>query len=163
VQVLSSDIPSIQERYRDLQPAALAMLCQLLQGVRGALGGGERGGPPPLGLAARALRALRSALAEAARLPEDQGISSGAIVALLFDFVSLAAPNSLAGGGGGGEEAALEVAAAALDCATDLQAKYFSAQQAQQMLEALLPRLQARRGLGGSGAGRGGGRGGGGG
>jgi hypothetical protein len=145
LQVPSASIPGIQQRYRELQPAALATLCSLLQSLSGGLPAAAAAGDRrALSLAAKALRGLRHALSDVNRLPEEQGISSAAIAGLLFEFVG-AARLAPAGGGCGGEEAALQVAAAAMDCAIDLQAKYFGAEATAQMLEVLVPRLQASR------------------
>lgn len=144
-QVPSAALPAIQQRYRDLQPLALATLCALLQQLRDGLAAalqapGAADAGAAAALAAKALRTLRSALADAARLPEQQGVSAAALTGRLFDFVAaarLAPPASEA------EEAAGAAAAAALDCAADLCSKYLGGQEATQaMLEVLLPRLQ---------------------
>ncbi len=143
-QVPSAALPSIQQRYRELQPRAAATLCSLLQQLRTALpqalagGGGGAGGL--LSLAGKALRGLRATLADANRLPEQQGMSSAAVVELLFGFVAAA---QLAPPGSDSDEAAAAVAAAALDCTADLCSKFLGgAQESQQMLEVLLPKLQ---------------------
>jgi hypothetical protein len=144
--VPSASIPGIQQRYCELQPAALATLCSLLQSLSCGLpaAAAAAGDRRTLPLAAKALRGLRHALSDVNRLPEEQGISSAAIAGLLFEFVG-AARLAPAGGCCDGEEAALQVAAAAMDCVTDLQAKYFGAEATAQMLEVLVPRLQASR------------------
>lgn len=146
MQVPSAAIPAIQQRFRDLQPLALATLCSLLQQLRDGLpaalqapsssGGAENA----LSLAAKALRALRAALTDTARLPEQQGVSCAALVGLLFDFVAAA---QLAPPGSTAEHAAAVAAAAALDCASDLCSKYLGGAEAtRSMLEVLVPKLQ---------------------
>ena len=143
-QVPSAALPSIQQRYRELQPLATATLCSLLQQLRGslpqALAAGGSSAAGVLSLAGKALRGLRATLADANRLPEQQGMSSAAVVELLFGFL---APAQLAAPGSGHEEAAVAVAAAALDCTADLCSKFLGgAEASQQMLEVLLPKLQ---------------------
>ncbi|PRW61041.1 Tubulin-folding cofactor B [Chlorella sorokiniana] len=145
--VPSAALPAIQQRYRELQPLAAATLCSLLQQLRASLpqalaGGGSSGAAAAglLSLAGKALRGLRATLADANRLPEQQGMSSAAVVDLLFAFVAAA---QLAPRGSGSEEAAVAVAAAALDCTADLCSKFLGgAEASNQMLEVLLPKLQ---------------------
>ena len=142
-QVLSASIPAIQQHYRELQPVALGTLCSLLHTLRGSLARpGEQGGAA-LALAPKALRALRQALANASKLPTDQGVSGATVAGLLFGFVAAAAPGDGGDLGDEADEAVVEVAAAALDCVADLQAKFFAAHEAQEMLEVVVPRLQA--------------------
>lgn len=140
----SAALPSIQQRYRELQPLAAATLCSLLQQLRGslpqALAGSGSSAAGLLSLAGKALRGLRATLADANRLPEQQGMSSAAVVELLFGFL---APAQLVAPGSCHEEAAVAVAAAALDCTADLCSKFLGGVGAsQQMLEVLLPKLQ---------------------
>ena len=136
----------MQQRFRELQPVALATLCSLLHSLAAGLPAAVAGGDAAsLALAAKGLRALRAALGDATRLPEQQGVSSAALTALLFEFVAAA---RLAPGGGddGAAGAAAEAAAAALDCAADLQSKFLGQEATLSMLEVLLPKLQASQG-----------------
>ena len=147
LQVPSAALPSIQQRYRELQPLAAATLCSLLQQLRAglpqALASGGAAAAGLLSLAGKALRGLRATLADANRLPEQQGMSSAAVAELLLGFVAAA---QLAPPGSGNDEAAAAVAAAALDCASDLCSKFLGGVEAsQQMLEVLLPKLQVGR------------------
>ncbi|KAL4856757.1 putative sphingolipid transporter spinster 2 [Chlorella vulgaris] len=139
--VLYASLPSMQQRLCELQPMALTALCQLLQSLAGSLPAavqaGEQG-TATLALVSRALRVLRQALANAATALEKQELSSSSITHLLFNIaLTAAAPRPGSGGEAPAEEAALEVAAAALDCAADLQTLYLGREQTQQMLEAL--------------------------
>lgn len=144
LQVLSAAVPDIQRRHSELQPVALATLCSLLQLLASGLhatAADDNGTDSTLAMAVHTLRALRAALADANHLPEQQGISSSALVALLFQFVGAlrqAPPDR----DDEASEQLAQVAGAALDCAADLQAKHFGAQATQQMLEVLLPKLQ---------------------
>ncbi|KAI3429302.1 hypothetical protein D9Q98_005397 [Chlorella vulgaris] len=149
--VLYASLPSMQQRLRELQPVALTALCQLLQSLAGSLPAavqaGEQG-TATLALASRALRVLRQALANAATALEKQELSSSSIIHLLFNIaLTAAAPRPGSSGEVPAEGAAFEAAAAALDCAADLQTLYLGTEQTQQMLEALVPRLQDMCGL----------------
>lgn len=149
MQVLYASLPSMQQRLRELQPVALTALCQLLQSLAGSLPAavqaGEQG-TATLALASRALRVLRQALANAATALEKQELSSSSIIHLLFNIaLTAAAPRPGSSGEVPAEGAAFEAAAAALDCAADLQTLYLGTEQTQQMLEALVPRLQASK------------------
>ena len=153
----SAALPTIQQRCRELQPLATATLCSLLQQLRGGLAQAAAGGAAAvstaglLSLAGKALRGLRATLADANRLPEQQGISSAALVELLSGFVAAA---RMAPPGSPHDKAAVAVASAALDCTADLCSKYLGgAEAAQQMLEVLLPQLQVGWG-GGTASGR---------
>lgn len=145
-QVLSSQMPELQARYRQLQPAVLSTLVSLLQGLAPALpaaaGAGDR---RLLSAAAKALQVQRSVIQDLPSLSQlGKGLDSASLAGLLADHALQAL--RLAQPGSPGEEGALATSAAAADCIYDLLTKHDDAAAAQRMLAVLLPKLLARKG-----------------
>lgn len=142
LQVPSAAIPAIQQRYRELQPLALATLCSLLHQLRGGLPTAlQAGDGSSAALACKALRGLRATLADSGRLPEEIGSSYATIMDLLFSFVAAA---RAAPPGSPADEAAVQAASAALDCAADLCSKFYGPEENRRMLDILVPQLRVR-------------------
>eukprot|EP00887_Chlorella_sp_A99_P000228 scaffold13.g228.t1 len=143
-QVLSSQVPEVRARLRQLQRFAASTLCSLLQHLAPGLpAAAQHGDQRTLGAALKALSALRTTVGS---LPSLAALTRGpaGAAALAATVAEYALAVRLAAPGAPGEEAALQISAAAMDCLCDLLTKDQDAPGMRDTLCLLLPKLQAR-------------------